>query len=489
MTATRLHNLDPAGIVDAVDRAGGRTLERLIVTHHQRRLRRQGWQRILEDDLPGFTVAGDPPPRPGNRVEVLVDGASAFLSIQRAMRQATSHVHLANWFLSPDFRLEPDGPTVGELLAELARRVDVRVLLWAGPPMPWSSFGRPDIQAVRDRLCHGTRVQCLLDAHERPLHTHHEKIVVIDDRVAYVGGLDYTAALGDRLDSSLHPYRNGVGWHDMSARVDGPAASDVAAHFRLRWEAVSGTRMPPIQAAPAAGHHRVQVLATFPETAYPAMPRGSFRILEAYRRALSQAKRLIYVENQFLWSPEVTAVLCTKLLDPPTADFRMLLLLPARAADGADDTRGQLATLIEADRDHRLLAATIHSRAGAHSQPIYVHAKLAVVDDAWLTVGSANLNDHSLFNDTELNLAVYDADVARTTRERLWAEHLEMSLEEVSAADPTTLIDEVWRPVAEEQLERRRRGDPMTHRLARLPHLSRRTDRLLGALQELVLDG
>ena len=147
-------------------------------------------------------------------------------------------------------------------------------------------------------------------------------------------------------------------------------------------------------------------------------------------------------------------VLRQKLLAPPGDDFRLLLLLPAKATTGTDDTRGQLGSLVEADHYDRLIASTIYSYAGPQSRAVYVHGKLAIIDDRWLTVGSANLNDHSLFNDTELNLAVYDQEIARTTRERLWAEHLELPLADVSG-HPTTVIEELWKPRAEEQQLRR----------------------------------
>ena len=101
---------------------------------------------------------------------------------------------------------------------------------------------------------------------------------------------------------------------------------------------------------------------------------------------------------------------------------------------------------------------------------------------------TANLNDHSLFNDTEVNLAVYDREIARSTRERLWAEHLELPVASVSG-HPTAVIDELWKPQAEEQHLRRAAGEPMTHRLAKLPHVSWRSERLSGPLQNLVLDG
>jgi phosphatidylserine/phosphatidylglycerophosphate/cardiolipin synthase-like enzyme len=331
-------------------------------------------------------------------------------------------------------------------------------------------------------------VHCLLDHHQRPLHAHHEKILVIDDQVAFVGGIDHTDLRGDRFDSPEHELRDGVGWHDMAAELRGPAAADVAAHFRLRWEGVSGESLPLVRRGEKVGTHDVQVLATIPQAIYPSVPGGVYRVLEAYQRALSSAQHLIYIENQFLWSPEIVGVLRQKLLAPPEDDFRLLLLLPAKAATGTDDTAGQLGSLLEADHDNRLSASTIYSRAGSQSRAVYVHAKLAVVDDRWLTVGSANLNDHSLFNDTEVNVAVYDREIARSTRERLWAEHLELPVSGVSG-HPTAVIDELWRPRAEEQYRRRAASEPMTHRLAKLPNVSRRSERLLGPLQNLFLDG
>jgi phosphatidylserine/phosphatidylglycerophosphate/cardiolipin synthase-like enzyme len=103
-------------------------------------------------------------------------------------------------------------------------------------------------------------------------------------------------------------------------------------------------------------------------------------------------------------------------------------------------------------------------------------------------VGSANLNDHSLFNDTEANVVLRSPDLIRATRERLWAEHLELPSAEVSE-DPTQVIDQVWRPIADEQQQRQSRNLPLTHRLVGLPHLSRRSLRLLGPLQGLIVDG
>ena len=118
------------------------------------------------------------------------------------------------------------------------------------------------------------------------------------------------------------------------------------------------------------------------------------------------------------------------------------MLLPAKANNGAEDTRGQVSRLIAADDrgdgTKRFLAATIRALSPTQDRadPVYVHAKVAVIDDRWLIVGSANLNAHSLFNDTEMCVVTDDAALARDTRVRLWAEHLELDEADVRAAEP-----------------------------------------------------
>ena len=126
------------------------------------------------------------------------------------------------------------------------------------------------------------------------------------------------------------------------------------------------------------------------------------------------------------------------------------MILPAKANNGEDDTRGMLGAARrgrQARRRRRLLGATIQSRTGERSGPLYVHAKIGIVDDAWIAVGSANLNEHSLFNDTEVDVISADPGLAREVRLRLWAEHLEREAGEL-AGDPATLFDELWVPIA-----------------------------------------
>ena len=140
---------------------------------------------------------------------------------------------------------------------------------------------------------------------------------------------------------------------------------------------------------------------------------------------------------------------------------------------------------VQADLDHRLLPATLQPMT-ADSLGTYVHAKVGLVDDRWLTVGSANLNAHSLFNDTEVNVALTDPDLVHRTRTRLWAEHLGTA--EVDG-DPARLFEDQWVRIAAEQLTRRRDRLPPTHRLCQLEGVSARHDLVLGGLLGLLVDG
>jgi phosphatidylserine/phosphatidylglycerophosphate/cardiolipin synthase-like enzyme len=214
------------------------------------------------------------------------------------------------------------------------------------------------------------------------------------------------------------------------------------------------------------------LLRTIPERIYDEMRDGAFGILEGYMRALRSARRLVYLESQFFWLPEIVQLLSEKLREPPSDAFRIVVLLPSKANNGQEDTRGMLAHLIDTDDGRgRFLATTIDAMTGSTVDRLYVHAKIGIVDDRWLTIGSANLNAHSFFNDTEVNVQVTDPDLARATRLRLWSEHLAVPEAEV-AGDPTGVVDRLWIPIARREAERHRTGAPRGHRrrAPRRPH-------------------
>jgi phosphatidylserine/phosphatidylglycerophosphate/cardiolipin synthase-like enzyme len=476
-------------LATSVDRLVGDGVEAAVRAKHTWRLRRLGWHRAIDPPAGGVWAAGDPPPRSGCSLDVLIDGANAFPAIAEAIEHARDHVHVTGWHVAPYFELvrgeRPAG--LGQLLAAAAERIDVRVLVWAGAPVPAFHPTRKEVREGIEELTRGTRIRCEADPREHPFHCHHEKTVIVDGEVAFVGGIDMTDYAGDRFDTSDHPARRRLGWHDIGTRLRGPAVLDVHDHFALRWRELTGDQLERPAPPSAAGEHTVQVVRTVAEGMYDAVPTGDFRILESYVRAIRSAQRFVYLENQFLWAPEIVDLLADKLRHPPCDEFRLVVVLPAKANNGHDDTMGQLGVLVGADDDAgRLLATTIRSLSGHRDDRLYVHAKVGIVDDRWLTVGSANLNAHSLLNDTEMNVVTDDPGLARETRLRLWSEHLGV---DVAGEEPNTVVDERWRPTAFEQLERMRAGAPPTHRLLALPGLSRRSRRLLGPLVGLVDDG
>ncbi len=481
---------------ERIDALVGAAVERAVMAKHRFRLARLGWAHALAagQDGDGEPPPSDPPPRPGCKMQVLIDGAEALPAIAEEIAGAQRYVHITGWHLAPHFELDRgERPAVlGRLLADAADRVDVRVLVWAGAPVPLFHPTRKEVAEDVANLVRDTGIRCEPDPREHPFHCHHEKTVIVDGRVAFVGGIDMTDAAGDRFDVPGHPARRRLGWHDVGTRLEGPIVADVAEHFALRWHELTGEQVEVPEPGPAAGPHTVRLRRTVAEGMYDAFPRGDFGILAAYLHGLRSAQRLVYLENQFLWAPEIVAVLADKLRRAPHPDFRLVVVLPARANNGQDTTRGQLGVLAAADAEGgggRFLACTLRSLAETRADPLYVHAKVGIVDDRWLTIGSANLNAHSLFNDTECNVVTEDPELVRDTRIRLWAEHLELTEGELADEPATTTVDRRWRPIASEQLRRLHADERPTHHLLEMPAVSRRSRRLLGPLEGLLDDG
>jgi len=258
---------------------------------------------------------------------------------------------------------------------------------------------------------------------------------------------------------------------------------DVMAHVHHLGEQAPAAPVPE-----PAGDTTVQLLRTIPEHVYDRIAGGAFGILEGYMRALRSARELVYLESQFFWLPEIVDLLAGKVREPPDDRFRVVVVLPSKPNNGEEDTRGMLAHLADADDGRgRFLATTIDAMTGSTVDPLYVHAKIGIVDDRWLTIGSANLNAHSFFNDSEVNVQICDQTLARSTRLRLWSEHLGLSENEI-AGDPTEIIDGLWIPIARREGERRRTGQIREHRVRELTPSSRKLERLLGPMDAIVVD-
>jgi phosphatidylserine/phosphatidylglycerophosphate/cardiolipin synthase-like enzyme len=174
---------------------------------------------------------------------------------------------------------------------------------------------------------------------------------------------------------------------------------------------------------------RYQLLRTYPRRlgGYPFAPAGERSVARGYTKAVSQARHLIYIEDQYLWSPEVAATLAATLQSNP--ELHLVAVLPQ-----FPDQDGRLSrppNLVGRDR----AIATLHEVApgrvatyGLESPagvPVYVHAKVCIIDDRWASVGSDNFNRRSWTHDSELTAAVYDPGYARALRLNLAGEHLD----------------------------------------------------------------
>jgi phosphatidylserine/phosphatidylglycerophosphate/cardiolipin synthase-like enzyme len=255
-----------------------------------------------------------------------------------------------------------------------------------------------------------------------------------------------------------HRYGNRPPWHDAALQIQGPAVCDVAETFTQRWN--DPTRldhrnpyrallrrtagMPahpePLPSAfdppPAAGRHAVQVLRTYPAKSpkFPFAPEGERSIARAYAHAFSRARKLIYVEDQYLWSTEVARTLAEALEREPA--LHVIAVVP-RYPDqdgrisGPPNRLGQIAAMqvLSAAGGDRFAVYDLTNELGV---PIYVHAKVCVVDDEWMTCGSDNFNRRSWTHDSEATCAVVDPDgvLPRQVRTSLWSEHLGLAADD-----------------------------------------------------------
>jgi len=299
-----------------------------------------------------------------------------------------------------------------------------------------------------------------------------------------------TTLAGDRWDTPRHPLRAGPNWHDVQVRIEGEAVADVEHNFRQRWTATTGRDDLPHRdpAYDPAWQTPVQIARTIPRHVYPFAPRGEYGIHHAYINALRGAKRFVYLENQYLWCPDIMDALIAAMNREMETSFpRIAIVLPARATSGKWDNDQHVTKLREIDNGRGMISVyslyTSGPNAGARPftyRPIYLHAKVAIIDDEWLTVGSANLNNRGLVTDSEINAVVRDAALARDLRIDLWAEHLALPREQVRGGRPhRPHRPPLARPRRGERAHHRARGSPAD--LADPPLQRRPHARLLAA--------
>lgn len=408
------------------------------------------------------------------KASVIVDAADYYHLIRQSMEAAEKRILIIGWDFDTRIALEPrdheHGRTLGEYFLELAaakphRAIDI--LKWSFGAK--KQFLRPSAVWMLWKWQRTKAIDFRFDAAHPPGCSHHQKIVVIDERFAVCGGIDISTARWDtslhddddpdRLLPNGHPY---VPWHDATMAMSGQVAKALGELGRDRWYCATETRLDPVSAQGSDELWPDELDVQFENVEIGiSRTRAKYRDLEEIREIemlyldmIAAAERFIYIENQYLTSAKIAAAIAKRMEedDPP----EIVMVMP-RAADGwleqmaMDAARVQLAREIaKVDRKRRF---RIYVPVTKRQQDIYVHAKVAIVDDRFLRVGSSNLNNRSLGLDSECDVVI-DAglEANRDTppaiaaiRTRLLAEHLDVSEETFAEAfdQSGSLIDAI----------------------------------------------
>ena len=365
------------------------------------------------------------------RAAFLLDMADYFLAAREAMSKAQRSIHLLNWAFDPDTLFDPqpgctgpDSDRFGVFLKDLAcsrPELDVRVLCWKSP-MPIAAT--QDFFPLKARKCFaGTPVKFVLDGALPVGASHHQKVIVVDDAVAFCGGGDIGP---DRWDTPDHldnnPRREKTSRdnrcydsrHEVMTLVDGAPALALGQLFRDRWTRATGETLPePMAHAPAAWPASVKpdfqnVTVGLSRSVAAWRQVKQVRESEAlYLASIASAKRCIYMENQYLTSPIMAEALSARLREPKGPE---VILVSTQHSPSyfdqmtMDRTRSVfLKRLQDADKFGRFHA---YSPVTTLGRTIIVHAKMAIIDDTLLRVGSSNLNNRSFGFDTECDLSI-----------------------------------------------------------------------------------
>jgi phosphatidylserine/phosphatidylglycerophosphate/cardiolipin synthase-like enzyme len=368
------------------------------------------------------------------RAALLIDMAAYFDAAMAAMRKARHTVHFLNWAFEPDTLFHPQpgctGPTsdrIANFLKALASenpKLDVRILCWKSAipvvaTQHWFTFADRKVFA-------GSRVKFVLDDRLPLGACHHQKILVIDDAIGFCGGGDIGP---DRWDTPEHldddprrqkmprrGHRNHVNdfdsRHEVMGLVEGAPAKALGALFRDRWARATDEVLPePPRTRPAwpaearAQFRRVEVGLSRTSPAWGHYP--EVREVEALHLAsIAQARRCIYMENQYFTSPLIAGALARRLSEP---DGPEVILIGTEHSPSyfdqatMDPTRVRFVEKLKRADKHGHFQA--YSPVTTLGRIIIVHAKLTIIDDRLMRIGSANINNRSLGFDTECDMS------------------------------------------------------------------------------------
>lgn len=361
-----------------------------------------------------------------SRVAVLQENAAYFAAVARAVETAERSIILIGWQFDPRTVLEPTavpGPAgeIGHILRRLVREkpeLDVRLLLWRSPlPIALSQGLYPQRAEAWFRK---RAVDFRLDTPGAIGACHHQKVLVIDDRLAFCGGGDIST---DRWDTDQHLdddvrrcTPSGVicqPRHEVMMMVDGEAARTLGDLARDRWARATGERLAPVEVTSDPWPEEIEphlrnVTVGVSRTEPARRRRPGIRENEALHvECINQAKKLIYLENQYFTSPIVASALARRLDE---ADGPEIVLVSTGTSPSwfdqatMDGARAAILRRLRAADVHRKLSAWRPQTARGGN--IVVHSKVTIIDDRLIRVGSTNLNNRSGGFDTECDVAV-----------------------------------------------------------------------------------
>ncbi|MBT9369081.1 phospholipase D-like domain-containing protein [Rhizobium sp. CSW-27] len=405
----------------------------------------------------------------------LIDGADYYRRLEEVLVRARHSIFIVGWDFNPDIRLRPEdaaSPTLGSILrAQVDAQPDlvVRILVWGmGPIYSGKSL----------RLFHKSgwndhpRIRLQFDFQHPVRASHHQKMVAVDDAVAFLGGIDLTAR---RWDDRRHAATNDLRCspdgtcygpvHDLQSIVSGDAARLVGDACRKRWRRATGEALPasprnpdalwPQDLAPALTDCPVALALT--EPLFWNGRRGRREAVQLTHDALRAARRHIYLESQYLASFSVARTLIDRLQED---DGPEIVILVTQESHGfleklmMGHNRNRLIRRLKRHDPHGRLRVyyAVTPNAEGQEREIIVHAKLAIIDNHFVRIGSSNLNNRSEGLDTESDLAFEPVTVEgfaaiAALRDDLIAEHLAAAPGEIgrSMAETGSLIRTIER--------------------------------------------
>ena len=381
-----------------------------------------------------------------DRARLIVDADAYFAAVRAAMCEARQRIMLIGWDFDARIRIGEEGEgapdTIGDFvlwLVERNPRLDVYLLRWDFGAV--KALFRGNTALILARWLKTGRIHVKLDSMHPPGASHHQKIVVIDDSLAFCGGIDMTEGRWDTRDHvDEDPRRVGpdgkptMAWHDATMALEGPVAGALGELARERWRIATDEELAPVEphsgiwpAALSAGFENLDVAISRTRPDHDDL--SPIHEIEAlYLDLIGRARRFIYAENQYFASRRIGEAIAKRMAAPNPPE---IVLVGPEQADGwleqvaMDNARALLWQEIgKCDPDRRFRIYHPFTAAGA---PIYVHAKIMIVDDEVLRVGSSNWNNRSLRLDTECDVTidqgVHAAKIC-SIREDLMAEHL-----------------------------------------------------------------